>query len=104
MKLLRSGINMKLLRFGINMKLLRSGINMKLLRFVSDVGLHDPDGSRFTMKLASTCVPIPKPNLAHVDPRNDKILCPWCMRSRRPPLETILSLLMSLPEVTGEVT
>ncbi|KAG8196974.1 hypothetical protein JTE90_009028 [Oedothorax gibbosus] len=48
----------------------------------------------------ATCVPIPKPQPGTRRIREMiKFLCPWCMRSRRPRLETILSLLMSLQKL-----
>lgn len=57
---------------------------------------------------AGTCVPLPKSSsiksknshAAAVQAARDlKFLCPLCLRSRRPRLETILSLLVSLQKL-----
>ncbi|XP_038061639.1 lysine-specific demethylase 5A-like isoform X2 [Patiria miniata] len=64
----------------------------------------------------NTCVPLPKPNankskfltpvvsgasssIQQPQARDMKFLCPMCLRSRRPRLETILSLLVSLQKL-----
>ncbi|KAH7937618.1 hypothetical protein HPB49_013660 [Dermacentor silvarum] len=51
----------------------------------------------------ASCVPTPKPRGASVasavSAKESKFLCPACLRSRRPRLETILSLLVSLQKL-----
>lgn len=52
----------------------------------------------------STCVPLPKTGTQKKglgwQTKEVKFLCPLCMRSRRPRLETILSLLVSLQKLS----
>lgn len=60
------------------------------------------------VSVAGSCVPLPKsaqlknkssPAAVVQATRNLKFLCPLCLRSRRPRLETILSLLVSLQKL-----
>lgn len=61
----------------------------------------------FSFFLSGSCVPLPKSaNVKKISPgvqmqtsRDLKFLCPLCLRSRRPRLETILSLLVSLQKL-----
>lgn len=51
--------------------------------------------------LTANCVPLPKTMYKGKVPtsRETKFLCPCCLRSRRPRLETILALLVSLQKI-----
>ena len=65
-------------------------------------------GYNIHLYFAGTCVPLPKSanmknkssQMAAIQAAKDlKFLCPLCLRSRRPRLETILSLLVSLQKL-----
>lgn len=51
--------------------------------------------------ILANCVPLPKTSYKGKLPmsREIKFLCPCCLRSRRPRLETILALLVSLQKI-----
>ncbi|KAH0955440.1 hypothetical protein HN011_007212 [Eciton burchellii] len=53
----------------------------------------------------TNCVPFPKTSYKGKSPasRDMKFLCPCCLRSRRPRLETILALLVSLQKVSARL-